>query len=149
MYGIMIINLDVSANLTNGVTAMVNTAPGGELHGISVTWRIKSEHLDCRFTTLRVELYISGQVVKVGKDISVSDRTVDFSSDHLDCNEKYTPRVRAIHVSSTSTTTVTDNGVQVIYRGNLRLFIHTLPFCVQQLTLLDDNYMIENLYVFR
>ena len=124
---------------------MVNTAPGGELLGVRVTWRIKSEYLGCRFTALRVELHISGPVAEVGKDISVSDRTVDFSSDHLDCNEQYTPRVRAVHVSSTSTTTVTDNGVQVIYRGNLRLFIHTPPFCVQQLTLLDDNYMIENL----
>ena len=101
MYGIMchynytdiIINLDVSANLTNGVTAMVNTAPDGELPGIRVTWRIKSEYLGCQFTTLRVELYISGPVAEVGKDISVSDRTVDFSSDHLDCNERYSPRV--------------------------------------------------------
>ena len=143
------INLGVSANLTNGVTAVLIKAPDGELLGIRVTWRINSEYLDCQFTALRVELYISGPEAEVGKDISVSNRTVDFSSDHLDCNEQYTPRVRAVHVSSTSTTTVTDNGVQVIYRGNLRLFIHTLPFCVQQLTLLDDNYMIENLYVFR
>ena len=50
MYGIMchidiIINLAVSANLTNGVTAMVNTASDGELLGIRVTWRIKSEYL--------------------------------------------------------------------------------------------------------
>ena len=76
------------------------------------------------FTTLRVELYVSGSVAKVGKDISVSDRTVDFSSDHLDCNERYTPRVRSIHVSSIFNITLTDNGVQVIYRGNL--FIHRL-----------------------
>ena len=124
----IIINLDVSPNLTNGVTAMVNTASDGELLGIRVTWRIKSEYLGCQFTTLRVELYISGPVAEVGKDISVSDRTVDFSSDHLDCNERYTPRVRAVLVSSSSTVTLTDNGVQVIYRGNL--FIHTLPFCV-------------------
>ena len=126
-YTDIIINLDVSANLTNGVTAMVNTAPGGELLGIRVTWRIKSEYLGCRFTFLKVELYISGPVAEVGKDISVSDRTVNFSSDHLDCNEEYTPRVTAVYLS-TSTVTVTDNGVQVIYRGNL--FIHTLPFCV-------------------
>ena len=45
MYGIMchyytdiIINLDVSADLTNGVTAMVNTASAGELLGIRVTY---------------------------------------------------------------------------------------------------------------
>ena len=107
---------------------MVNTAPGGELLGIRVMWTIKSEYLGCWYTTLRVELYVSGPVAEVGKDISVSDRTVDFSSDHLDCNEQYTPRVRAVHVSSTSTVAVTDNGVRVIYRGNL--FIHSLPFCV-------------------
>ena len=133
MYGIMchydytdiIINLDISANLTNGVTAMVNTAPGGELLGIKVMWRIKSEYLGCWFTSLRVELYISGPEAEVGKDIIVSDRIVDFSSDHLDCNEQYTPRVRAVHASSTSTVPVTDSGVQVIYRGNL-----FMPFCV-------------------
>ena len=127
-YTDIIINLDISANLTNGVTAMVNTAPDGKLLGMRVTWRIKSEYLDCRFTSLRVELYISGPEAKVGKDISVSDTTVDFSSDHLDCNEQYTPRVRGVHASSTSTVPVTDNGVQVIYRGNL--FIRAPPFCV-------------------
>ena len=82
----------------------------------------------CMFTTLRVELYVSGPVAEAGKDISVSDRAVDFSGDHLDCNEQYTPRVRAVHVSSIFNITLTDNGVQVIYRGNL--FIHTPPFCV-------------------
>ena len=96
-------------------------AHDGELLGIGVTWRIKSEYLDCQFTSLRVELYISGPEAEVGKDISVSDRTVDFSSDHLDCNEEYTPRVAAVH----STIPVTDNGVQVIYGGNL-----FMPFCV-------------------
>ena len=82
----------------------------------------------CMFTTLRVELYVSGPVAEVGKGISVSDRTVDFSNVHLDCNERYTPRVRAVHVSSIFNITLTDNSVQVIYRGNL--FIHTPPFCV-------------------
>ena len=103
---------------------MVTTAPDRELLGIRVTWRIKSEYLGCQFTILRVELYISGPEAEVGKDISVYNTTVDFSSDHLDCNKRYTPRVRAVHVSSTSTVTVTDVGVQVIYRGNL--FIHRL-----------------------
>ena len=51
-----IANLDPSANLTNGVTAMVITAPDGELLGIRVMWRIKSEYLGCHFTTLRAEL---------------------------------------------------------------------------------------------
>ena len=74
------------------------------------------------FTTLRVELYVSGPVAEVGKDISVSDRTVDFCSDHLDCNGRYTPRVRAVYVSSIFNITLTDNGVQVIYRGNLFIY---------------------------
>ena len=96
-----------------------------------LTWRIKSEYFSCQFTSLRVELYISGPVAEVGKDISVSDRTVDFSSDCLDCNEQYTPRVRAVHVSSTSTVAVTDYGVQVIYRGNLAIYSCTaFNFCV-------------------
>ena len=104
---------------------MLIKAPGGELLGIRVTWRIKSEYLGCGFTTLRVELYISGPVAEVGKDISVSDRTIDFSSDHFDCNERYTPRVRAVHDSSGIFTIPTaDNGIPVVYRsGN---FIHHL-----------------------
>ena len=112
------INLGVSANLTNGVTAVLIKAPDGELLGIRVMWRIKSEYLDCQFTSLRVELYISGPEAEVGKDISVSDRTVDFSSDHLDCNEEYTPRMRAVHDSSgIFITQITDNGIPVVYRS--------------------------------
>ena len=56
MYHTDIANLDASANLSDGVTAMVITAPDGELLGIRVMWRIKSEYLGCHFTTLRVEL---------------------------------------------------------------------------------------------
>ena len=111
------INLGVSANLTNGVTAVLIKAPDGELLGIRVTWTINSEYLDCQFTTLRIELYISGPVAEVGKDISVSNRTADFSSDHLDCNEEYTPRVRAVHDSSGFITQATDNGIPVFYRS--------------------------------
>ena len=111
-------NLGASANLTNGVTAVLIKAPDGELLGIRVTWTIKSEYLECQFTTLRVELYISGPVAKVGKDISVSNRTEDFSSEHLDCNEEYTPRVRAAHDSSgIYITQITDNGIPVVYRS--------------------------------
>ena len=112
----IIINLDVSANLTNGVTAMVNTAPGGELLGIRVTWRIKSEYLDCQFTSLKVELYISGPEAEVGKDISVSDETADFFNEQLNCNALYMPRVRVVYVNM-YIVTVTDNGIPVIYGG--------------------------------
>ena len=112
------ITLDVSANLTNGVTAVLIKAPDGELLGIRVTWTIKSEYLDCQFTTLRVELYISDPVAEVGEDISVSNRTADFSSEHLDCNKEYTPRVRAVHDSSgIFITPITDNGIPVVYRS--------------------------------
>ena len=110
---------------------MLIKAPDGELLGIRVTWRIKSEYFSCRFTTLRVELrYIGGPVTEVGKDISVSDRTADFSSDHLDCNEEYTPRVRAVHVHNSSGiyTLAIDNGIPVVYRsGNYIIItnIHT------------------------
>ena len=88
------INLDVSANLTNGVTAVLIKAHDGELLGIRVTWIIKSEYLDCQFTALRVELYISGPV-EVGKDIRVSNRTADFSSEHLDCNERVYTKIES------------------------------------------------------
>ena len=97
---------------------MLIKAPDGKLLGIRVTWTIKSEYLDCQFTALRVELYISGPVAEVGKDISVSNRTADFSSEHFDCNEEYTPRVRAVHDSSgIFTAQITDNGIPVVYRS--------------------------------
>ena len=55
---------------------MVNTAPDGELLGIRVTWRIKSEYSGCQFTSLRVELN-NGEV---GKDISdLTDGVANFN----------------------------------------------------------------------
>ena len=80
------------ANVTNGVTAMLITAPGGELLDIRVEWSIKSEYLGYQFTTIRVELN-PGQV---GRDICVHDSTVDFNDEQLDCNTQYTPKVRAV-----------------------------------------------------
>ena len=74
------------------VTAMLITASDGELLGIRVEWRIKPQFLSCQFTTLRVELN-PGQV---GKDISVNDRTADFSNEQLDCNTQYTPILSAV-----------------------------------------------------
>ena len=84
---------------------------------------IKSEYLGCQFTTLKVELYISGPVADVGKDISVSDGTVDFFNEQLNCNTLYTPRVRVVYVN-VHTVIVTDNGIPVIYGG-----LFTPPFC--------------------
>ena len=80
--------------MTNGVTATLNTAHDGELFGIRVEWSIKPEYsqVHCQFSTLRVELNDN----EVGKDISISDVVADFSGDHLQCNRKYTPRVRAV-----------------------------------------------------
>lgn len=59
-------------------------------HGIRVPWTIKPEYLNCQYSTLGDELN-SGEV---GKDITVSDNSVEFLS--LDCNGQYIPRVRAI-----------------------------------------------------
>ena len=66
---------------------MVITAPDGELLGIRVMWRIKSEYLGCHFTTLRVKLYINSghqQAAEISKDISVSNRTADFVNEQFD-----------------------------------------------------------------
>ena len=93
---------------------MLITAPGGELLGIRVEWRIKPQFLICQFTTLRVELS-HGQI---GKDISVDDRTVDFSNEQLDCNTQYTPRVRG--VITVTTVAVTDDGASLFYRGKTK-----------------------------
>ena len=43
--------IDSSADLTNGVTAILNAAPDGELLGIRVEWRIKPQFLGCQFAT--------------------------------------------------------------------------------------------------
>ena len=73
---------------------MLFNTSDGEL-GIRVMWSIKSEHLDCQFATLRIEL--NGN--EVGKNISINETFKDFSetSDRLDCNRWYTPRVTAIN----------------------------------------------------
>ena len=92
---------------------MLITAPDGELLGIRVEWRIKSQYLGCQFTTLRVELN-PGQV---GRDISVNDRTVDFSNEQLDCNTQYTPRVRAVIMILSYRLSKTDLGDPLFYRG--------------------------------
>ena len=91
---------------------MLNTAPDGELLGIRVTWRIRSEYSGCQFTSLRVELNTN----EVGKDISITDGIADFNNGQLDCNRLYTPRVRATHVSPVFTT-ITDDGIPVHYRS--------------------------------
>ena len=85
-------------------------ASDGEL-GIRVMWSIKSEHLDCQFTTLSVELKDN----EVGKNISVHETFKDFSeaSNHLDCSRWYTPRVRAI--SSEIPRTRTESGTTLYY----------------------------------
>ena len=99
---------------------MVITAPDGELLGIRVMWRIKSEYLGCQFTTLRVELYIRGLEAKIGKNISTSNRMADFVNEQFDCNSPYTPRVRAAHHNSFGVVTeIEDNGIPVLYRGNV------------------------------
>ena len=86
----------------------------GELLGIRVEWIIKSEYSSCQFPSLRVELYVSGPVAKVGKNISITDNIADFNSEQLDCNTLYTPRVRAIDVPlEYSQANITDNGIPV------------------------------------
>ena len=74
--------------LTNGVSAELIIANDGvSLHGIRVSWTIKSKYSNCMFVSLRVDLN-SGEV---GKDITFSDNSAEFLN--LDCNRQYTPRV--------------------------------------------------------
>ena len=89
---------------------MLITAPDGEFLGIRVEWSIKSEFSHCQFTTLRVELNNN----EVGKDINISDGVAHFSVDHLQCNRKYTPRVRAVF----SQTVKMDDGAPLNYGGD-------------------------------
>ena len=110
---------------------MLITAPDGELLGIRVEWRIKTQYLGCQFTTLKVELN-SGQV---GRDISVDDRTVDFNNDELDCNTQYTLRVRAVITESEDTVVITkiDHGTPLPYRGKTK---QNMQSCILQTTAL-------------
>ena len=62
---------------------MVITVHDGELCGIRVMWRIKSEYIDCRLT-LRVELNDN----EIGRDISdISTDTAEFDNEQLDCTD--------------------------------------------------------------
>ena len=112
---------------------MLNIAPDGELLGIRVTWKIKSEYSGCQFTLLRVELNND----EVGKDINnVTDGVAYFNNEQLECNRLYTPRVRATHVSSYFTTMITENGIPVNYRSKF-IDIHACT------TTLHCSYMLS------
>ena len=60
------------------------------LLGIRVLWTIKSEYLNCQFSSLSVELN-SGER---RRDITVNDSSADFYNPV--CNRQYAPRVRGI-----------------------------------------------------
>ena len=114
--------------MTNGVTAMLITALDGELLGIRVMWRIKSEYLGCQFTSLRVELNDN----EIGRDISdVSTDTAEFDNEQLDCNRQYRPRVRRRSLSQIESV---ENGIPVFYGGNSMInilnhaYMHTLLY---------------------
>ena len=75
------------------------------LLGIRVLWTIKSQYLNCQFTSLRVELN-SGER---GRDITVNDSSADLYN--LVCNRQYTPKVRG-----------TSGGISSSDTGNLVFF---------------------------
>ena len=115
--------------MTYGINATLNTASDGQfLFGIRVEWKIKSEYLGCQFTTLRVELN-PGQD---GRDISVSERTVDFNNEQLDCNTHYTPRMRAVITVKANTVNIiskTEDGASLFYGGKTK---QNMQSCVLQ-----------------
>ena len=79
------------------------------LLGIRVSWTIKSEYLNCRFSILNVSLNDDQDMINRG--ITVNDSSVDFFN--LDCNEQYTPRVTA----KVSRTERGDTGDSIFYGG--------------------------------
>ena len=82
-----------SGDFTNGLSAeLIIDNDGVSLLGIRVLWTIKSEYLNCSFTSLRVQLN-SGER---NRDITVNDSSADLYN--LDCNKQYTPKVRGIVV---------------------------------------------------
>ena len=110
--------------LTNGVSAELIIANDGvTLHGIRVSWTIKSKYSNCIYVSPRVDLN-SGEV---GKDITFSDNSAEFLN--LDCNRQYTPRVGA----TVSHTYISDNGNQLFYGGNKHamFYLHYTCMCVE------------------
>ena len=102
-----------SGDLTNGVRAELITANDGvSLLGIRVNWTIKSEYLDCQFSSLRVKLNSGERTI----DITVNDSSADFYN--LICNKEYTPKVRGIK-----------GGVSGSDIGNLVVFGSKLTSC--------------------
>ena len=96
--------------MTNGVSSELITATDGvSLHGIRVLWTIKTQYLNCQYSSLRVELN-SGEL---GKDITVSDNSAEFLN--LDCNRQYRPRVRAV----VSHFVIEDHDAQLFYGGSI------------------------------
>ena len=72
-------------------------------------WTIKSEYLNCQFSSLKVELN-SGER---RRDITVNDSSADLYN--LDCNRQYTPRVRG----ATGGISSSDNGNMVFFGSKL------------------------------
>ena len=113
--------------LTNGVSAELIIANDGvSLHGIRVSWTIKSKYSNCTFVSPRVDLIFNSGEVR--KNITVNDNSAEFLN--LDCNRQYTPRVGA----TISYTYISDNGNQLFYGGNkhvmlLCFFLHHLHVC--------------------
>ena len=107
--------------MTNGVGAELITATDGvSLHGIRVLWTIKSEYLNCQFSSLRVELNPG----ELGKDITVNDNSAEFLNLH--CNRQYTPRVRA----TVRGIEVKDDGTKLLYGGIMFIYIISYQCCV-------------------
>ena len=75
------------------------------LLGVRVLWRIKSEYLNCQFTSLRVQLNSIQQT-----DVTINDSSADFYN--LDCNTWYIPRVRGVSAAA-----YTDVGDRLFYGG--------------------------------
>ena len=97
--------------LTNGVSAELIIANDGvSLHGIRVSWTIKSKYSNCTFVSPNVDLVFNSR--KIRKNITVSDNSAEFHN--LDCNRQYTPKVGA----TISHTYISDNGNQLFYGGN-------------------------------
>ena len=101
--------MNYSDKSTNGVSAeLITAADGVSLRGIRVLWTIRSQYLNCQFSSLRVELN-SGEL---GRDITVNDSSAEFLN--LRCNRQYRPRVRAVLMY----TATEDDGDQLFFGRN-------------------------------
>ena len=99
-------------NITNGINAELIRTNAGLLHGIRVSWSwFANVSANCFQSPEAQLLTFQGQLTKTLNVID-RDNSVDFIN--LNCNEIYTPRVRATY----NNVGQFENGIAIFFGGS-------------------------------